>query len=122
MPGHSSLASCTNGSGLSLKKPRSNTASGKGRLYFCRLSYKPVPGVRKSFKWNAVTLISGEQQNLRSYPSKDVSIQRKCGMVKPHLRKFNNAFEVHLIENRTGSLAWNSKRRKHTHLVSPHCN
>ena len=26
----------------------SNTAVGSGRLYFCRLSYSPVPGVRKS--------------------------------------------------------------------------
>ena len=33
---------------FSLKPSSSNTAVGWGRLYFCRLSYSPVPGVLKS--------------------------------------------------------------------------
>lgn len=47
-PGYKSLARTKNGLGLLLKKSMSNMASGKGRLYFSRLLYKPVPGERKS--------------------------------------------------------------------------
>lgn len=47
-PGYKSFARTKNGFGLLLKKSMSNIASGKGRLYFSRLLYKPVPGERKS--------------------------------------------------------------------------
>merc|ERR1719326_2500698 len=48
LPGASSRASAQNASGRSLKYASSKTASGRGSEYFCRLSYSPVPGVRKS--------------------------------------------------------------------------
>lgn len=37
-----------NGLGFSSKKSNSNTASGCGKLYFCKLAYKPDPAERKS--------------------------------------------------------------------------
>lgn len=47
-PGQSSLANLKKGSGFSLKNSSSNIACGEGRLYSCKLSYSPVPGLLKS--------------------------------------------------------------------------
>lgn len=48
LPGYNSLANIKNGFGFCLKKLISNIACGSGRLYFCRLWYRPVSGLRKS--------------------------------------------------------------------------
>ena len=48
LPGSNSVANVQNASGLFRKYEISKTASGKGRLYFLRFEYSPVPGVRKS--------------------------------------------------------------------------